>query len=298
MVATVGKKLREARLRNQISIEEASHVTRIRPDQITALEKDDFTNFPSITYARGFLVIYAKYLGVDVSEFVMAFENPNPVGSGDYEYLSNKPAPVNSVNRINWKFWRPLIIGAVVLVGGAVVMDFVINLQRINLGKIETPGSKIASTGSVSSPTPAATPPKEVPAIPSPTPVVALPERVAIPVPQPSATPAATPQMIDNVEVRRAEPVRSSDLTVPPMSSPTPSLERAVTLQPRTKTWVRITKDAQGSPPIFNDWLYPNERPLTFKGAKFWIEIRDKDAVILTRDGQPVPYEPPGVLIE
>lgn len=298
MVETVGKKLRQARQGKRISIEDASHETRIRPEQLTALERDDYANFANITYAKGYLINYAKYLGVDVTEFVDAFANPNPVGKSDYEYLANKPAPVNSVNRINWRLWRPLAIAAVVLVVVAVIFDFIVNVQRIDLKKIETDKSPVAFADSMPVPTPAAVPQKKAPSVPSPTPAEVLPAIPGPAAPATVATAEATPVTINHTEVRRAEPVSHSDLIVPPMSSPTAQSEKAVTLQPINKTWVKITKNVQGSPPVFEDWLFPNARPLTFKGVKFWIEIRDKDAVKLTKDGEPVPYEPPGVMIQ
>lgn len=308
MVETVGKKLRQSRQRKQISIEEASHETRIRPEQLTALETDDFTNFPNITYARGFLVIYAKYLGVDVSEFVGAFESTNPVGTADYEYLSNKPAPVNAVSRVNWRLWRPLVIGVIVLAVTAFFADLVISYQRLgDLGRLaEKQG--VATADANPSPEPQA-PSPAAPRVEKPTPLppapgVAQPENLPEKSAPPIAEAAATPSMIDNIEVRRAEPVTHPDLIVPPLSSPAPSatpaaaIEKSVTLQPINKTWVKITKDVQGSPPLFEDWFYPDARPLTFRGAKFWIEIRDRDAVKITLDGQPIAYDPPGVMIK
>src|SRR5207302_3325617 len=99
MVDTVGKKLQQARLQKHISLEEASRVTKMRPDRMTELEHDDYTQFPNLTYAKGFLLIYAKYLSVDVSDFARSFENETPIGSGDYQYLANTPEPIPATVR-------------------------------------------------------------------------------------------------------------------------------------------------------------------------------------------------------
>ncbi len=89
MVESAGKKLQQARLRKQISVEEAARVTRMRPDKILDLEEDNYSNFPSMSYAKGFLLIYAKFLGVDIRNFADTLQTPNPVSSGDdYEYLN------------------------------------------------------------------------------------------------------------------------------------------------------------------------------------------------------------------
>ncbi len=88
MVNSVGKKLQQARLSKQLSIEEAARVTRIRPDKLIDLEEDNYSNFPSMSYAKGFLLLYARFLGVDVREFADTLHAPNPVSSDDYEYLN------------------------------------------------------------------------------------------------------------------------------------------------------------------------------------------------------------------
>ena len=89
MVESAGKKLQQARLHKQISVEEAARVTRMRPDKILDLEEDNYSNFPSMSYAKGFLLIYAKFLGVDVRDFADTLQTPNPVSSeDDYEYLN------------------------------------------------------------------------------------------------------------------------------------------------------------------------------------------------------------------
>jgi cytoskeletal protein RodZ len=93
-VDSPGKKLHDRRLEKQMSVADAARLTHIRPDRIIDLEKDDYSNFPSLAYARGFLLIYARLLEVDVSQAVVRLENSNPVDIDEYEYLSGKPAPL------------------------------------------------------------------------------------------------------------------------------------------------------------------------------------------------------------
>ena len=93
MVESVGKKLGQARQRRGLTLEEVAHVTKLRPDKIVALENDDYSSFPSNAYAKGFLQIYARYLHVDVSEFLSSLDSTNSISVDDYQYLSNAPAP-------------------------------------------------------------------------------------------------------------------------------------------------------------------------------------------------------------
>src|SRR5437867_3641272 len=139
MVETVGKRLQQARLTKQISIEEAAHATKVRAERIVDLENDDYTNFPNMAYAKGFLLIYAKYLGVDVSEFADSLEYPNPVGVEDYQYLNHEPAAIMAVSGSYEpkRSWKPVIAAVLLLGGGALIMNFIVNFQRLgNLEKL------------------------------------------------------------------------------------------------------------------------------------------------------------------
>src|SRR4051812_25933353 len=93
MVETVGKRLYKARLDRNLSLDEAAHATKMRPDKIVALESDDYSRFPNNAYAKGFLLIYGRFLRVDVSEQVRALETPTAFRVTEYQYLKNVPAP-------------------------------------------------------------------------------------------------------------------------------------------------------------------------------------------------------------
>src|SRR5271163_4511609 len=119
MVNSVGKKLQQARLNKQLSVEEASRVTRIRPDKLIDLEEDNYSNFPSLSYAKGFLLLYARFLGVDVHDFADSLHAPNPVSSNDYEYLNAasegpQPAPSRRPYHFAPRRERPTILPVIV----------------------------------------------------------------------------------------------------------------------------------------------------------------------------------------
>ncbi|MBA3544598.1 MAG: helix-turn-helix domain-containing protein, partial [Chthoniobacterales bacterium] len=88
----LGKKLQEARLRRKISLEEASRVTKIRASRIEEIEAEDFSGFSSLAYAKGFLLIYGKYLDVDVTPYLDAFETSREVSVDGYSYLQDGPS--------------------------------------------------------------------------------------------------------------------------------------------------------------------------------------------------------------
>jgi cytoskeletal protein RodZ len=69
---TVGGILREARITKKISLEQAEASTKIRAKFLEGIELDNYSELPSISFARGFVKNYAEYLGLD-SETVLAF---------------------------------------------------------------------------------------------------------------------------------------------------------------------------------------------------------------------------------
>ncbi|MCJ7696173.1 MAG: DUF4115 domain-containing protein [Anaerolineaceae bacterium] len=64
MVQSIGKTLKEERLRQGISIQEVSKQTLIRINQIEAIEDDDFTKISSDAQLRGFINIYCEFLNL------------------------------------------------------------------------------------------------------------------------------------------------------------------------------------------------------------------------------------------
>jgi len=65
---SAGQKLRKARLEKGVDLDEVARVTRITKGYLHALEEDAHEKLPSEAYARGFLRIYANYLGLPVEE--------------------------------------------------------------------------------------------------------------------------------------------------------------------------------------------------------------------------------------
>ena len=88
----LGKKLQEARLAKKIYAREAARVTKIRAARIQEIEAEDFSNFSSLAYAKGFLLIYGKFLDVDVTPYLDAFETSQEVSVDGYAYLQDPPS--------------------------------------------------------------------------------------------------------------------------------------------------------------------------------------------------------------
>ncbi len=74
-VGTVGSYLREVRESKGIGLEEAASVTRIGRNYLAAIEDGAFDKLPSAAYVKGFLRVYAGYLGLSGDEVVAMLGN-------------------------------------------------------------------------------------------------------------------------------------------------------------------------------------------------------------------------------
>ena len=62
---TIGQTLRVARELKKTTLEDGSRVTKIKVEILQRLEGDDFTGLGAPMYVKGYLKLYAEYLGLD-----------------------------------------------------------------------------------------------------------------------------------------------------------------------------------------------------------------------------------------
>lgn len=80
---TIGEQLKQARLAKGLTLEQASEATRVRPHYLQALESDQRSALPSTVQGRGFLRLYADYLGLPVAQLLAIWEGRVPVPEAD-----------------------------------------------------------------------------------------------------------------------------------------------------------------------------------------------------------------------
>lgn len=69
---TVGEILKETRLSRGFTLQHIEQGTKIRLKFLEAIEQDDYTKLPSLSYAKGFVKNYAEFLGLN-SRHILAF---------------------------------------------------------------------------------------------------------------------------------------------------------------------------------------------------------------------------------
>jgi cytoskeletal protein RodZ len=295
MAESVGRKLQQARLARKLEIEDVAERTKIRPDRIIDLEADEYSHFPNPTYAKSFLAKYARFLGLDIQEELDKFQISPAISMGDYQYLNSIPARSHAqqprwTQRIQPKGFRVppalvVVLVLIVLVGVPVFSYLALNIPRVTgtnftiVVPAKTGG--LASSGSVKAP--AAQSPSEGTTVPSPAATQ-----------QQEATVEATPSRAEaGIEVRRALPAMASQ-SVTPADTPTRKLEVRVI----RRTYVKVTKDEEGTQPVFDGFAGPDSRPIVVQGKRFWVHVLDKGAVEVREDGQLVPGNSGDIVID
>ncbi|MEO7168496.1 MAG: helix-turn-helix domain-containing protein [Spartobacteria bacterium] len=284
----LGQKLQQVRLAKNISLEEAARVTKIRAARIQEIEAEDFSSFSSLAYAKGFLLIYGKYLGVNVTPYLDAFETSGEVSVDGYSYLQDAPssAPPPIVRRQPAKkpALLPFIIAIGVLVIGLYLVKLLLDIQRIAPRTIAPSAVASATPQPTLSPAERIVAPRALPADAPPASEARVTGAPTAPS-EPSATPEASKLKSTEPEVRRAQPVRPEDFATPPPAPRAPSTQvNQVQITPIQMTYVRVTVDNQ-TKPVFDDWLEPSHAPISFRGQHVTMKVLDRGAVQITKNG-------------
>ncbi len=298
----LGRKFQEARKARNLSLEEAARLTRIRQSRLAEIEADDFSNFPSLAYAKGFLQIYGKFLEVDVSPYLDAFETSGHLTVDGYSYLQDAlatKAPRTAVTRRTENTrpsLLPFLIGIAILVAGFSFLRFISKLNQI------APHSPEAAASATPSPTaavativaPHALPvesPARVAATAPPVkgaPTIAAPAATPVPTAIAVETPALPAPRAVEPEVRRAVPVRPDEVAAAQADNEAIDAEgpNRIDIKPLKRTYMQVTIDDDPTKPAFERWVSPSDGTVEFRGHRFSVRVLDREAVQIRKNGK------------
>ena len=296
----LGRKFQEARKARNLSLEESARLTRIRQSRLAEIEADDFSNFPSLAYAKGFLQIYGKFLEVDVSPYLDAFETSGHLTVDGYSYLQDSPAPKAPRTPLARRTENsrpslvPFVIGMAILVAGFWFLRFISNLQRITPRPPEAAASATPSPTAATIVAPRAQPvesPAQVAATAPPiknTPTIAAPP----PTPVPTAIAVQTPVLPEpravEPEVRRAVAARPEEVAAAQASNQAVDAEgpNRIDIKPLKRTYMQVTIDDDPAKPAFERWVSPSDGTVQFRGHHFSVRVLDREAVEIRKNGK------------
>jgi len=297
----LGRKFQEARKARNLSLEEAARVTRIRQSRLVEIEADDFSNFPSLAYAKGFLQIYGKFLDVDVSPYLDAFETSGHLTVDGYSYLQDAPAPKAPRGHRSPRRTEnarpslvPFLIGIAILVAGFSFLRFISKLNQIAPHPTEAAASPNPSATVATIVAPRALPvesPARVAATAPPvrtTPTVAAPASTPVPTAIAVETPVLPAPRAVEPEVRRAVPVRPEEVAAAQANNEAIDAEgpNRIDIKPLKRTYMQVTIDDDPTKPAFERWVSPSDGTVEFRGHHFSVRVLDREAVQIRKNGK------------
>lgn len=271
-----GGALKAAREARGYSIAEVCKHLRLSPNQIQAMEKDDFEKLPQKTIVRGFIRNYAKLLKIEAEPILAAYQammpesrNPSTLtvkSNADHSVIQAGSTPKRSIRMFN-----PLVI---LLVLSLLTYFYVVHIK---------PQSLTTATQTLE-------------ASPEDNQETSIP--VAIEPSNPSETPAETPEANLNVkpeETPPPEPVIAQAAATAAATQSESNNSTVNTAQSENKvllvfrvtedSWVRI-EDAQGKK-VFSQIITPgNEQSMTLE-KPLNITVGNASVTKLSIDNQP-----------
>ena len=303
----LGKKFQEARVARGLTLDEAARMTKIRPSRLAEIEADDFSQFPSLAYAKGFLLIYGKFLDVDVSPYLDAFETSSQVTVDGYSYLQEEPAPklrrerapvIRRPKPSRSSPW-PLVVAVAAIVLGFLLMRLFLNIQRlaprteqrVGVAEASPEQSRAIPSPSTVPSTPVLeavtkkpeAPPTVAPSAAPVAPVAASPPEIASSSPVASAAPSAK-----EPEIRRAQPVSAEDLAKAGLTENATESggPNRVDIKPLRKTYIKVVVDNEATKPAFERWISPSDGIVEFRGQHIAVRVLDRDAIQIKKNGK------------
>lgn len=145
MDASVGNKLREARARRRLSLDEVEAETKIRSRYLQAIENEEWDQLPEDTYTRAFIRTYGRFLGLDGDR--LAEEQRRSRGAARpgerLPRVDPQPRPVVRKKRRSGRHIPPRVLVAAVT---ALVIAALLTIGLITGGGSEDQGGGSAPT--------------------------------------------------------------------------------------------------------------------------------------------------------
>lgn len=292
---SIGEQLRAARESKGWTLAEAAKRTKVKVEQLEKLEKNQFDLLPSLAYARGFIRIYARELGLDGWALLRQFHGEIDSGYDtidlqpqDLETIPKRhqPAPPTSQNV---GLFIIVLVLVVALVIGAIEVKRHLD-GRAGQGQTAVPEKAQTDLVEAAPVVPKAQPvetPRAVPvarAVPAETPAATPPAPAPAAVPVAPAVPVAVP-----VEPAvPARPTRTLQLQADPAAA-------------ENERWVRVVGLTGGQEStLFEGFLPPGQAiPETsdlWRAEQFIVTLREASAVDIIFNGTNYGrYDRPGV---
>lgn len=150
----IGKKLRDARLQQNMSLDELQQITKTQKRYLMAIEENDFDSMPGTFYVRAFIRQYASAVGLDGNELVDIYDGidePEDIESAiQYETLDESRTQMYDEDSQTKRFMRslPAVIFSLIGLAIAIVVFYITWQDRQSSPIIQVPESEVTRESS------------------------------------------------------------------------------------------------------------------------------------------------------
>jgi cytoskeleton protein RodZ len=279
--ATLGERLRAARLAQDLTVEQISTELRIEAKQLRALEEDRFEQIGVPVFIKGYLKQYGARLGFNVADLLALYYKQTTLA--DVQIQPSRTIKLRDERQIT--VWALAAVVLLLLIVG-------LGVWWLNGGRFGAALSAPSTAAPTAAPVATAPEPQRVPA-----PATPAPEQRAQPIedsgpvvqpPPPAAPPSALPAVAEAKQGSDDGVTEGPDdgATEGPDDGPAgPTIPLELSFA--AESWAEIT-DARGERLLFG--LNAAGRNVTVRGEPpFAIVLGNADSVRLTVDGNPYP---------
>lgn len=147
----IGKKLKDARLQKDMSLDELQQITKTQKRYLVAIEENDFDSMPGTFYIRAFIRQYASAVGLDGNELVAIYdgkeETQNPDQVSEEEFMKESRTQIYDSNNKLAKLINslPAIIFSLIGLTITIIVLYITWENRNALPVIESPDIEVTS---------------------------------------------------------------------------------------------------------------------------------------------------------
>lgn len=117
-VGSFGNRLKQARINQNLTLDDVAAELFILTRHLEAIEAEDFKSLPQAAFARGFVINYAKYLGLDPDQIVDSFNRnyPDELKKKSVDDIESPLKPMGTLQREGRRSIRinPLLVLGVI----------------------------------------------------------------------------------------------------------------------------------------------------------------------------------------
>ncbi|MCP5523057.1 MAG: helix-turn-helix domain-containing protein [Verrucomicrobiales bacterium] len=128
-MASVGEQLKAAREAQRLSVHRVAEVTRMRTDQVLAIEAGNHAGFVAPVYLRGFVRAYARFVHLDEAEILSQLERDVGQPAREAEVTGRAGAEETGrdglgrhLSGVRWQRVGPVLGGVLVALLGFVLL--------------------------------------------------------------------------------------------------------------------------------------------------------------------------------